>query len=285
MRSLADLETFVRERIKGGRSASLIVREAIARGVDPALVRDAIARVVAVASAEVVAAIEARRRPSPAAARPRRTPARYHGGQAPSSGATRGDGRVVQPVRRRPHKPEIAGSSPAPAPRSPPEAPPLQAPATAPHADGAAAEGPEVLQGTGRRRSKTVSLKTIAHEARRTPVDPTLAPFIADLDRTRPKHRAECEALPRPCPFLACRHHLFLDVNPSTGSIKFNFPGKEPWEIGETCALDVADRGGVTLEEVGSIMNITRERVRQMETRGLQRVRVIAGDDLEQAAG
>jgi len=40
-------------------------------------------------------------------------------------------------------------------------------------------------------------------------------------------------------------------VNPSTGSIKLNFPDKEIWEMEETCALDVADRGGITLERWG----------------------------------
>lgn len=89
-----------------------------------------------------------------------------------------------------------------------------------------------------------------------------------DLPR-HPRTRAECDQVERPCPFLSCRHHLYLDVNPQTGSIKFNFPDVEPWELTETCALDVADRGGVTLEEVGSILNLTRERIRQMETRAL----------------
>ena len=43
----------------------------------------------------------------------------------------------------------------------------------------------------------------------------------------------------------------------------------------ETCALDVADRGGITLEEVGEIMNLTRERVRQVETAGLAKLSAI----------
>jgi DNA-directed RNA polymerase sigma subunit (sigma70/sigma32) len=43
----------------------------------------------------------------------------------------------------------------------------------------------------------------------------------------------------------------------------------------ETCALDVADRGGITLEEVGEIMNLTRERVRQVETAGLAKLQAI----------
>ena len=67
---------------------------------------------------------------------------------------------------------------------------------------------------------------------------------------------------------MACKYHLYLDVNPETGSIKMNFPDLEPWELEETCALDIAERGGVTLEEVGAILNLTRERVRQVEVSG-----------------
>ena len=42
--------------------------------------------------------------------------------------------------------------------------------------------------------------------------------------------------------------------------------------MNETCALDVADRGGTTLEEVGAIMNLTRERIRQVEVKGLAKL-------------
>jgi hypothetical protein len=79
--------------------------------------------------------------------------------------------------------------------------------------------------------------------------------------------------------FVSCKHHLYLDVNPSTGSIKLNFPDKEIWEMEQTCALDVADKGGITLEEVGTIMNLTRERIRQVETRGLLKLRAIVEDE------
>ena len=64
-----------------------------------------------------------------------------------------------------------------------------------------------------------------------------------------------------------------------TGAIKLNFPDLEVWEMTETCALDVADRGGITLEEVGAIMNLTRERIRQVETRGLLKLRAMAEDE------
>lgn len=156
-----------------------------------------------------------------------------------------------------------------------------------------------------RRRSRTISPKAMRREIERAARAEGLCPecHVTPLrsDNTkgrcgycqagapvpppppRPQCRADCVDGPRPCPFIGCKHHLYLDVNPSTGSIKFNFPGKELDEIGETCALDVADRGGVTLEEVGQIMNVTRERIRQMEARGLLRLkRVTDVPDLEQ---
>jgi len=93
------------------------------------------------------------------------------------------------------------------------------------------------------------------------------------LSYRKPRTRGECMNRKRPCLFVSCKHHLYLDVNPETGSIKFNFPDREVWELEETCALDVADRGGVTLEEVGAILNLTRERIRQVEVKGLSKLK------------
>jgi hypothetical protein len=128
-----------------------------------------------------------------------------------------------------------------------------------------------------------MSRKEIARDLRRQRAlglaDPDLQRWIAEIDQARPRSRADCATGPRPCMFVSCKHHLYLDVNPSTGSIKLNFPDKEIWELSETCALDVADRGGITLEEVGSIMNLTRERIRQVETRGLLKLRAIAEEE------
>ena len=100
-------------------------------------------------------------------------------------------------------------------------------------------------------------------------------------DTTRPKTRGECADVPRPCPFVSCRHHLYLDVV-GGNSIKFNFPHLEPHEMKESCVLDVADRHGATLEEVGELRNVTRERVRQVEVAGLvklSKARKALGDD------
>lgn len=99
-----------------------------------------------------------------------------------------------------------------------------------------------------------------------------------DEGHERPKSRADCLHGPhaeRPCPFVSCKHHLYLDVNDRTGSIKVNFPDAEVWDMPDTCTLDIADRGGITLEEVGEIMNLTRERIRQLETRGLAKLRAL----------
>lgn len=81
----------------------------------------------------------------------------------------------------------------------------------------------------------------------------------------RPTTRGECANVPRPCPFVSCRHHLYLDVRPRTGNVQLNFPDLEPDELRESCALDVADRGPATLEQIGEYLNITRERARQLE--------------------
>ena len=116
-------------------------------------------------------------------------------------------------------------------------------------------------------RAQTIPIKKMTKEQLR--LGRMLYPIV---DHNRPRTRAECHNTERPCPFVSCKHHLYLDVNPETGSIKLNFPDVEVWEMGETCALDVAERGGITLEEVGEIMNLTRERIRQLEMSGLTKL-------------
>jgi hypothetical protein len=135
-------------------------------------------------------------------------------------------------------------------------------------------EPPELSRKVRRRRrtrprSKTIAMKRLTREELRIG-----ALMYPPVDEPRPVTRSECRGDARPCPWVACKHHLYLDVNPETGSIKINFPDLEPWEMRETCALDVAERGGITLEEVGEIMNLTRERIRQVEVRGLLKLKM-----------
>lgn len=118
-----------------------------------------------------------------------------------------------------------------------------------------------------RSRARTISIRRLS----KTELNRGREQF-PEMDYWRPQTRGECAEMERPCPFVACKYHLYIDVHPVRGSIKINFPDVDVWEMTDTCALDIADRGGITLEEVGQIMNLTRERVRQLETQGLAKL-------------
>jgi hypothetical protein len=79
----------------------------------------------------------------------------------------------------------------------------------------------------------------------------------------------------RPCIRLSCRHNLALDVDEGNGSIKLNFPDREVEDIppNQSCSLDVAAEGGVALENVAITMNVTRERIRQVEDAAIARIK------------
>ncbi len=119
-------------------------------------------------------------------------------------------------------------------------------------------------------RARTISVKRMTK--RELEIGRLLYP---EQDYWKPRMREECADGPRPCPFVSCRHHLFIDVSSRTGAIKLNFPDLEVWDMGESCALDVADRGGTTLEDVGAIMNLTRERIRQVEVKALAKLEAL----------
>lgn len=119
-------------------------------------------------------------------------------------------------------------------------------------------------------RARTISVKRMTK--RELEIGRMLYP---ETDYYKPATRAECQEAARPCPYVSCQHHLFLDVSARTGAIKLNFPDLEVWEMNETCALDVADRGGTTLEDVGAIMNLTRERIRQVEVKALAKLEAL----------
>lgn len=117
-------------------------------------------------------------------------------------------------------------------------------------------------------RARTISIVRMSQRERQAGLD-----LHGDLPRALPATRAECENAPRPCPFVSCKHHLFLDVSPTTGAIKLNFPDLEAWELGESCSLDIAERGAHTLEQVGEVMNMTREGMRLLERDVLKKLR------------
>lgn len=76
-----------------------------------------------------------------------------------------------------------------------------------------------------------------------------LDPEVLDV-LSPPATRGDCIDGPRPCPHVTCRHHIATEVG----------------LVGpESCSLDVADRGPHTLDDVGTVMGFTRERIRQYE--------------------
>lgn len=89
----------------------------------------------------------------------------------------------------------------------------------------------------------------------------------------RPQTRGEC-GTERPCPWVSCRTNNYLDVTPG-GTIQLNYPGLEPWEVPpeKSCALDVAELGGIAADEAGALVGLRRGRVGQMERRFRVRLR------------
>ncbi len=94
---------------------------------------------------------------------------------------------------------------------------------------------------------------------------------VAD-EPPRPRTRADCEPggplAQRPCPHAWC---------------KFSIPRAEHWRAsvvqdGTSCVLDAVDRLGpdATLEDIGNVFGLTRERVRQIEAKALAKLRVEA---------
>lgn len=112
-------------------------------------------------------------------------------------------------------------------------------------------------------RARTIDVRRMTKRERA--VMAALYPDADEAHELRPKTRGECVDVPRPCPFVSCRHHLYLDVVGRHGNIKANFPDLEPDELADSCSLDVAEDGPCTLERVGATLNMTRERVRQIE--------------------
>lgn len=87
-----------------------------------------------------------------------------------------------------------------------------------------------------------------------------------------PVTRGDCLDGPRPCPHTTCRYHLQEAPRRGRGRRLTDLPAG-----GETCALDLADRGGMTLEEVSEVLGVVRERVRQIEDQALDKLYVHGG--------
>lgn len=119
---------------------------------------------------------------------------------------------------------------------------------------------------------------------------------VVESDDGRPRTREDCARSERPCPWVGCRHHLAIDVT-SVGSIVRDGASHLPLnatafvveafaesasdalcDMQDTCSLDIADRGDATLHDVGELLGVTRERVRQIESMALVKLRGRRGE-------
>jgi hypothetical protein len=71
---------------------------------------------------------------------------------------------------------------------------------------------------------------------------------------------------------VSCRYHLYLDIR-ADGVLRINFPDRDPHEMAFTCALDMANDGPRTLDQVAGLLGMSRERVRQIEEKVLHRMK------------
>lgn len=119
-------------------------------------------------------------------------------------------------------------------------------------------------------RSLGVAPLTSAERAEKAGIDSD-PELLAEL-AARPRTRSECADGPRPCPWASCRYHLGYEVT-DRGAVQQRFPHLELWELPETCALDVAERGGVTLEEIGRLTNVLMQAASQTAEGALAEIR------------
>jgi hypothetical protein len=91
-----------------------------------------------------------------------------------------------------------------------------------------------------------------------------------------------CRKLPGPCPHAACRFNLTSERRDNRGA--------KPAEphlpvVSQPCALDAAELGGLTLEEIAARLSLPRERVRQIELGALTKLwRRLGGNEYAGAA-
>lgn len=91
------------------------------------------------------------------------------------------------------------------------------------------------------------------------------------IDPPRPKTRGDCKHGIRPCPWVSCRFHLYLDVS-SRGRLKLNFGDKEPDELEHSCALDIADKGEHSTKQLARMIGKTKQGIEQAEWAALAKL-------------
>lgn len=96
-----------------------------------------------------------------------------------------------------------------------------------------------------------------------------------------PRTRAECVNGQRPCQHVSCRHHLLGDI---VNHAHWDTTAQEAFDrrneagCNETCALDIADRGEASDEEIARVFGIPVERVQQIADEANRSARLLVAD-------
>lgn len=130
---------------------------------------------------------------------------------------------------------------------------------------------------------KTLSLREMERQAKRAQAA-KVTPM--PTSHWRPKTRLDCFKVPRPCPYVTCRYNLFLEVC-QNGSLRLPHGEHEDAVLKQkrSCALDLAEDGPRTLDDVGRAQSLNRERVRQIEAIAVAKVRALIGYPVNLADG
>lgn len=134
---------------------------------------------------------------------------------------------------------------------------------------------------------------------------------VSELHLPRPRTRDDCRGGDaRPCPWVGCRHHLALVLANVSGRRRAGYIALEGANAGHlgrrrllanapahevarfvddalealprmsaTCALDVAERGEHTVEEVADYLSLGVTEVKDIQTRLVARLRDEFGDE------
>jgi hypothetical protein len=100
---------------------------------------------------------------------------------------------------------------------------------------------------------------------------PEALAILATYEYQRPDYRS-CTGGQHPCPWVSCPSHLKLTLTEG-GTLQDNHPGVDVDEMEETCAEDVARKGGASATRVGQLLGIKRGRVGQIERKFKARLR------------
>lgn len=86
-----------------------------------------------------------------------------------------------------------------------------------------------------------------------------LYPEANAIQAQRPRTRGDCVDGPRPCPWVGCRHHLYLQIK-SNGALCAQ--PVEPWDLRHSCSLDVAEEAeDLRLVDLAEALGVTHQNV------------------------